>query len=86
MKRFALFVPISIALILAPGAQAAQSDEIRSLFTQQLAQSGCCKVRKSPQHPWSKTGRSFAKCEEINKRDGDSVYKSKGNIWWDRSC
>ena len=86
MKRFAFFVSISIALVVVPGPQAAQNDEIRSLFTQQIAKSGCCKVRKSPQHPWSKTGRSFSQCEKINQRDEDSVYKSKGKIWWDRSC
>ena len=86
MKRLSILVSISIAVIGFPGSQAAQNEEIRGLFSEQVAQSGCCKVRKSPQHPWSKTGRSFAQCEDINKRDGDSIYKSSGNIWWDSSC
>ncbi len=86
MKRFSLFVSILTALIAFPGLAAAQNDDIRNLFFEQVAESGCCKVRKSAQHPWSKTGRSFAQCESMNQGDGDSVYNSSGKIWWDRAC
>ena len=86
MKRLSLFVSILTALIVYPGAGVAQVDAIRDLFSLQVSQSGCCKVRQSAQHPWSKTGRSFSQCEQINQSDKDSIYDSNGKIWWDRSC
>lgn len=86
MKRLSLFVSILTTLIVFPGPGSAQTDDIRSLFFEQVAQSGCCKVRKSAQHPWSKTGRNLSQCEAMNQSDGDSVYNSSGKIWWDRAC
>ena len=86
MKRFSLFVSILTALIVFPGPGAAQDDDIKALFSLEVAQSGCCKVRQSAQHPWSKTGKSLPQCETMNQSDGDSIYNSSGMIWWDRSC
>ncbi len=86
MMRFSLLVSILTALVVLPGLAAAQDNDIRGLFFEQVAQSGCCKVRQSAQHPWSKTGRSFAQCESMNQSDNDSVYNSSGKIWWDSSC
>ena len=86
MKRFSLLISILTTLTIIPGFAIAQNNDIKALFTQQVAQSGCCKVRQSAQHPWSKTGKSFSQCKKINKSDGDSIYNSSGKIWWDRSC
>jgi hypothetical protein len=86
MKRFSLLVSILTTLTVFPGLALAQNDEIKALFTQQIAQSGCCKARQSSQNPWAKTGKSFSQCESSNKDDGDSIYKNSGRFWWDRSC
>ena len=86
MKRLSVLVSILAALAVNPASGSMQNDDIRALFSVQVSQSGCCKVRQSAQHPWSKTGRSFAQCDEINKKEGDSIYNSSGQVWWDSSC
>lgn len=86
MKRFSLLVSILPALIVFPGSAAAQNEDIKALFSLEVSQSGCCKVRQSAQHPWSRTGKNLAQCEAMNQSDGDSVYNSSGMIWWDSSC
>ena len=86
MKRFSVLVSILTALAMSPASGNMQNDDIRALFSVQVSQSGCCKVRQSAQHPWSKTGRSFAQCDKISKKDGDSIHNSSGKVWWDSSC
>ncbi len=55
---------------------------------QLIAQSGCCKQRKSDNHPWQKNGRSFNQCKELNHSlDGKvSIFQRSGLVWWDAAC
>ena len=86
MKYIFSSISILIMLSVSSGLAIAQAEKNDALFSQMVAKSGCCKVRKSPQHPWAKTGQSFDQCENINSGDGDKIYKSSGLYWWDRSC
>ena len=61
-------------------------DIFDGLFTEEVAKSGCCKARKSDKHPWIRNGMGYQQCEDINKSDGDPLFKKSGKYWWDRSC
>ena len=86
MKCLSFLVPILLALYSLPGAAVAQNETNDTSFSLLIAKSGCCKVRKSLQHPWAKTSKSFEQCEADNKADGDNIYRSEGLYWWDRAC
>jgi len=86
MKHFSLVVSIMTALYVFPSLSIAHNENNDTLFPLTVAKSGCCKVRKSAQHPWVKTSMSYDQCKNANNDDGDKIYKSKGLNWWDRSC
>ena len=86
MKRFSSLISILATLYFSSVSATTQNEDIKALFALQVAKSGCCKVRQSSQHPWAKTGVSFAQCENNNNDDGDSIYNNSGSYWWDRSC
>lgn len=86
MKQLSLLVSMMFTVYVLPGLAYAQEENYDSTFSIMVAKSGCCKVRKSPQHPWSKIHNNFVRCEKDNNDDGDNVYQSTGLYWWDRSC
>lgn len=86
MKHFPLVVSIVTALVVLPSLSIAQHENNNAQFSQMVAKSGCCKVRKSAKHPWVITDISFDQCKNENNNDGDKIYKNSGLYWWDRSC
>ena len=55
MNRLTLLLSIMTTLTIIPGLVSAQILTSDPLFSIEIAKSGCCKARKSPQHPWAKT-------------------------------
>ncbi len=54
---------------------------------QQLAISGCCKERRTPNHAWRRSRLAFAECKRRNDRiDRDDVFAPRGLYWWDIGC
>lgn len=87
MKHLSLLVSIMLAVCAMPAAAADQKEENNDpSLSLMVAKSGCCKERRSPQHPWAKIHSDFAQCETGNNNDGDNIYQSTGLYWWDRSC
>lgn len=86
MNRLTLLASIMAMLYVFPGLVSAKDLTHAPLFSIKVAKSGCCKVRKSSQHPWAKTNKSFGQCEDFNSSEGDKIYKNTGQYWWDRSC
>ena len=86
MKHLSFLVSIMAALYTLPGAAVAQNENNDTSFSLLVAKSGCCKFRKSHQHPWTKTSKSFEQCEADNNAEGDNIYKREGRYWWDRAC
>ena len=86
MKHLSFLVSIMAILYTFPGIAVAQNEYNETSFSLLVAKAGCCKVRKTSQHPWAKTSMSFEKCKAAKGADGDNIYKSTGKYWWDRSC
>jgi hypothetical protein len=86
MKQFPLSVSMLVAICVFPGFSVAQNEMNLALFSQQVAKSGCCKVRQSTASPWVRNGMSYDQCESINAGEGDRIYQPSGLYWWDRSC
>ncbi len=85
MKHLSFLVSIMVTLYTLPGIAVAQNENNEPSFSLLVAKAGCCKVRKSSQHPWAKTSMSFEQCK-AKKAKGDEIYQSTGKYWWDRSC
>lgn len=86
MKYLSLLVSIMVTIYAMPAVAADQNETNGTSFSLMVAKSGCCKTRKSPQHPWAKIHNNFDQCEAANNADGDNIYQSTGLYWWDRSC
>ena len=86
MKHLSFLVSIMVTLYTLPGMAVAQNENNETSFSLLVAKAGCCKVRKTDNHPWVKTSISFEQCEDANNAEGDNIYKSTGKYWWDRSC
>lgn len=86
MKYVSLPICLVFAAVFLPASSGAQYTAATDLFSQQVAQSGCCKARQSDKHPWVRNGMGYQQCEDINQSDGDQIFKKSGKYWWDRSC
>ena len=87
MKHLSFLVSIMVTLYTFPGIAVAQNENNETSFSLLVARSGCCKARRTIEHPWARTSMSFEQCEAANNaEDGDGIYQSTGRYWWDRSC
>ena len=86
MKSISLSACVLTVAVVLPLSAGAQTIGDANLFSTQVAQSGCCKARQSDKHPWVRNGMGYQQCEDINRSDGDKIFKKSGNYWWDRSC
>jgi hypothetical protein len=88
MKHLSFLVSIMVTLYTLPGIAVAQNENNETSFSLLVARSGCCKARRTIEHPWARTSMSYEQCEAANANDpdGDNIYQSTGLTWWDRSC
>jgi hypothetical protein len=78
MKKILLFIGILLVITIF----------IATYYSNNLfAISGCCVERSSYSGEWSRNGKDFESCRQLNdERDRDNVFDATGYVWWNVSC